>query len=141
VLVDPDAVADLTPFVRSIVASTDPDGVLWRWSLAGLRVAGLEVAPEFTERMRLDEPSRITFAHEPPGGTSERAGVTGSYDLTALSERSTRLATELEISLDLPLPRLAGPAVRTAMQGVMATMGRGFSSGLLERVNPRPGRE
>ena len=59
----------------------------------------------------------------------------GWYDLADLGDAGTRLATSLEICVELPLPRAAGPAVRTAMKGVMATMGDRFSKNLLRHLD------
>ena len=100
VLVDPDLVARFTPFVGRITAEGDH----WRWEMGGLEVLGEKVAPAFTERMVFKEPDRIEFHHDPPEGTTEQAGVAGWYDLTPTHD-GTELVTELEITLDLPLPR------------------------------------
>jgi hypothetical protein len=121
-------VARLTPFVRSI----DGSGDHWVWRMSGIHVLGHGFAPTFTERMTYDEPSRIEFHHDPPEGKPERAGVNGWYALAPADGGQTRLETSLEICVDLPLPRAAGPAVRRAMKGVMATMGDRFSKGLLD---------
>ena len=121
VLSDPDTVASITPFVRSISASGD----LWRWEMTSLPVLGQAFTPCFTERMTFTDLSRIDFTHEPPAGSSERTGVEGCYTLTEVAE-GTHLAIELTVDADLPMPRLAGPAVRAAMKTVMATMGVGF---------------
>ena len=129
-LVDPALVARLTPFVRGIEGRGDQ----WVWRMSGLEVLGHGFAPTFTERMRYDEPSRIEFHHDPPEGKPERAGVNGWYELTPTDGEQTRLETSLEICVDLPLPRAAGPAVRRAMKGVMATMGDRFSKGLLAHL-------
>ena len=129
-LADPAVVAGLTPFVRSITAQGDH----WTWELSGLEVAGLKVASRFTERMVLREPERIEFHHDPPSGTQERSGVEGWYALAEDQPGSTRLATSLQITLDLPLPRLSSPAVTTAMKGVTATMGDRFSANLLRHL-------
>lgn len=130
VLVDPALVARMTPFVKRI----EPRGELWIWSMTGLEVLGIGFAPTFTERMTLKDQERIEFHHDPPTGTKERAGVTGWYDLRAVDGGSTRLETSLEICISLPLPRVAGPAVRTAMKGVMATMGDRFAKNLLDHL-------
>ncbi|WP_168929686.1 SRPBCC family protein [Nocardioides sp. GY 10127] len=132
VLRDPDAIAELTPFVSRITA----DGDHWRWQLAGLEVAGLAVSPAFTEAMTYEEPSRIDFRHDPPEGVTERSAVEGWYVLEEVPE-GTRLSTSLEISLDLPLPRLSGPVVRTAMKQVIGQMGTRFSANLLRRLDAR----
>lgn len=129
VLVSPDLVAEMTPFLKRITA----DGELWRWEMSGLDVLGIKVAPAFTERMVFDELERIDFRHEPPSGTTERSGVEGWYDLSE-AEGGTHLATSLEIRLDLPLPRVSSPAVTAAMRGVMATMGDRFSKNLLAHL-------
>jgi hypothetical protein len=129
-LVDPDLVGRLTPFVRGI----EGRGEHWVWRMSGLEVLGRGFAPTFTERMTYDEPSRIEFEHDPPADGPERAGVNGWYALAAEGEGETRLETRLEICVDLPLPRAAGPAVRRAMKGVMATMGDRFSKGLLDHL-------
>ena len=60
--------------------------------------------------------------------------MSGWYALTPADEKQTRLETSLEICVDLPLPRAAGPAVRRAMKGVMATMGDRFAKGLLAHL-------
>jgi hypothetical protein len=91
------------------------------------------LAPAFTERMVFEEARRIEFHHEPPDGATERAGVNGWYDLSD-GPRGTRLETSLEICLEAPLPRAAGPAVHAAMKGVMATMGDRFSKNLLDHL-------
>lgn len=129
VLEDPDAVAEMTPFVRRITAEGDH----WTWELGGIDVLGQSVSPVFTERMRFDRPSRIDFEHDPPAGTRERSGVEGCYSL-AEHERGTELRTSLEITLDLPLPRLAGGAVTGTMRGVVHQMGDRFSENLLRRL-------
>ncbi|MET0526231.1 MAG: SRPBCC family protein [Nocardioides sp.] len=129
-LVDPGLVARLTPFVRGI----DGSGDHWVWRMSGIQVLGHGFSPTFTERMTYDEPSRIEFHHDPPEGKAERAGVNGWYALAPADGEQTRLETSLEICVDLPLPRAAGPAVRRAMKGVMATMGDRFAKGLLDHL-------
>jgi carbon monoxide dehydrogenase subunit G len=128
-LVDPVLMARFTPFLKSITA----DGDLWRWQLSGLNVLGAKVAPAFTERMVFREPHRIEFRHDPPAGTTEQAGVAGWYALTPTRD-GTELVTELEITLDLPLPKASGPAVRAAMRKVIDRMGDRFSENLLEHL-------
>ena len=129
VLVDPALVAQMTPFVKRIAAN----GEHWHWSMAGLEVMGVGFAPSFTERMVLKDKERLEFHHEPPGDEKERAGVNGWYDLSD-ADGGTRLETSLEICVSLPLPRAAGPAVRSTMKGVMATMGDRFSKNLLDHL-------
>ena len=107
VLVDPDLVARFTPFVKRITAEGDH----WRWEMGGLEVLGKNVTPAFTERMILKEPDRIEFHHDPPEGAKEKSSVEGWYDLSSVPEDQgggTALVTDLTISLDLPLPGVAG---------------------------------
>ncbi|MCD4532989.1 hypothetical protein LRP67_02695 [Nocardioides sp. cx-169] len=128
-LIDPALVGRMTPFVKRI----EDRGEHWVWSMVGLEVLGAGFSPTFTERMTLKEQERIEFHHDPAAGAKERAGVTGWYDLREV-DGGTRLETSMEICVSLPLPRAAGPAVRTAMKGVMATMGDRFSKNLLEHL-------
>ncbi len=122
ILVDPTLVARFTPFVKTIVA----DGEHWIWTLSGLNVLGKGFSADFTERMTLEEGKRIEFAHDPPPGSKERAGVLGWYNLTDV-DGGVLLETSLEICVDMPLPKMSAPAVRTTMKGVMGQMGDRFS--------------
>ena len=128
-LTDPALVADLTPFVRRITE----DGDHWRWEMSGLSVLGVGISPAFTERMTYDEPHRIEFRHDPPDGVTERSAVEGWYSLEE-ADAGTRLVTALEITLDLPLPRAYGRAVRGTMRKVIDEMGDRFSRNLLEHL-------
>ncbi|GAA1740349.1 SRPBCC family protein [Aeromicrobium alkaliterrae] len=129
VLVDPAAIADLTPLVERI----EVDGEHWRWQLQTIPGLGVSIAPAFTVRLVTDEPHRIEFVHDPPEGRRERSGVEGVYLLDEV-DQGTHLKIDLTVRVDLPLPRLTKPAVTTSMQGVLASMGKGFSSALLERL-------
>lgn len=128
-LTDPSLVAEMTPFVRRITA----DGDHWRWEMSGLSVLGVGVSPAFTEKMSYDEPERIEFRHDPPPGATERSAVEGWYELEEV-EGSTRLTTSLEITLDLPLPKVSGKAVRATMNTVIDQMGERFSRNLLAHL-------
>lgn len=128
-LVDPELMARFTPFLKDITA----DGDHWRWTMSGIDVLGLKVAPAFTERMVFSEPDRIEFHHDPPGGRTEKAGVEGWYALTPTDD-GTELVTELEITLDLPLPKASGRAVRATMRKVVDSMGDRFSQRLLDHL-------
>lgn len=128
-LVDPDLVAAFTPFLERITA----DGEHWRWELTGLNVLGLKVARAFTERMVFDEPHRIEFHHDPPEGTTEQAGVEGWYALRPV-DGGTELITDLTITVDLPLPKASGRAVRATMGKVVDRMGDTFAERLLAHL-------
>ena len=127
-LVDPDAIAEMTPFVKRITA----DGDHWRWEMSGLEVLGKNVSPAFTEKMTFTDLERIEF-HDPPAGTTERSAVEGWYELSD-AEEGTHLATNLEITLDLPLPKVSSKAVTATMGGVIEKMGDRFSKNLLDRL-------
>jgi carbon monoxide dehydrogenase subunit G len=141
-LTDPAVVARLTPFVRRIVVvdggrgAGGAGGELWRWEMTGLTVLGVGVAPTFTERMTYDEPARIDFDHEPPAGQTERAAVAGWYRLEE-QDAGTRLTTSMEITVDLPLPRVSAGAVRVALCRVIDQMGERFSRNLLAHLGAR----
>ncbi|MGJ9411540.1 CoxG family protein [Aeromicrobium sp. CF4.19] len=130
ILTDPGLVAEMTPFVRAITE----DGDHWRWDLATIPGLGVSIAPSFTVRMEFDEPRRIGFRHDPPDGERERAGADGTYVLEEV-ETGTRLSIDLATKVDLPLARLASPAVSATMRAVLAEMGRRFSSNLLEHLD------
>lgn len=129
VLTDPELLAEMTP----IVARIDTDGDLWCWQLIRIAVLGVGISSNFTERMRFDDGHRIDFSHEPPAGAVERTGAHGSYRL-ADAPGGTRLAISLTVHVELPLPRLATPAVTTAMRATMRRSGDRFSANLLRRL-------
>lgn len=128
-LTDPKLLPRLTPYLKSI----EVDGDRWRWNLTRIPVLSAAVSPSFTELMTFDEPTSITFTHD-PAHTDEQAGVEGQYHLKEAPASGTELSIELAISLDLPLPRIARPAVRTAMRGLVSTMGIRFSSNLVRHL-------
>ena len=131
-LTDPDLLPRLTPYLRRIDARTDDDVVRWTWHLVRIPVLGSMVSPSFTEVMTFDEPTRIDFAHD-PSRSDERAGVEGRYDLAEVAD-GTYLEIALRISVELPFPGLAKPAVHTAMRAVVATMGARFSHNLVRHL-------
>jgi carbon monoxide dehydrogenase subunit G len=133
-LVDPDLMARFTPFLKRITA----DGDHWLWQMSGIDVLGIKVAPSFTEQMVFDEPQLIEFKHDPPAGVTEKASVEGWYELgPAPDGDGTSLVTDLEITIELPLPRAAGRAVRATMSKVIDTMGDKFSKNLLDHLGAK----
>jgi hypothetical protein len=130
-LTDPGVVATLTPLVHHITASGDS----WRWQMARVPVLGMSVTPSFTEQMTFTDGYRIEYTHAPPADACERTGADGWYELGDAVDGGTDLAISLTVKVELPLPRAAGPAVRAAMSGVMATMGAGFSRNLLKHLD------
>jgi carbon monoxide dehydrogenase subunit G len=131
-LTDPVLLARLTPYLRRIETAGGPDGQRWTWHLVHIPVLGSMVSPSFTEVMTYDEPARIEFEHD-RSRTDEKAGVEGRYDLTEV-QGGTHLAIELAISVELPFPSLARPAVHAAMRAVVATMGARFSHNLTRHL-------
>ena len=126
VLTDPDLIARLTPFLKSV----EEEGMHWIWQMTKVPVLGKSFSFTFRERMDFDEPHRIDFTHDPAPGADEAAGVTGWY---ALDPRpaGTHLETSMQITVDLPFPGLVRPAVVTAMKGVITLMGQRFAHNLL----------
>ncbi|WP_310528613.1 SRPBCC family protein [Nocardioides sp.] len=128
VLTDPELLPVLTPYLRHI----DVDGERWTWHLTRIPVMSATITPTFTEVMTFDEPTLIGFAHD-SAQTHERTGVEGHYELTSAGT-GTRVAIDLEIWCDLPLPRLSRIAVETVMHGIVAAMGRRFSANMLRHL-------
>ena len=132
VLTDPTTVAKLTPMVHTI---TETDK-LWHWQLTRIPVLGQSFELGFTEAMTYDPKSRITFAHRPQG--EERAGTNGHYELSdAEGKKSTHLQIELAVTVDLPFPGLAKPAIQATMQAVLAAMGSGFARAIEKELKAR----
>lgn len=127
-LTDPALLPRLTPYLREI----DVDGDRWVWHLRRVPVLGIGIAPSFTELMTFEPGARITFTHDPQR-PEERAGVDGTYQLRPAGD-GTDLAIDLAITVDLPFPSLARPAVHTAMRGVVAAMGNRFSANLVRHL-------
>lgn len=130
-LKDPDLLATFTPFLKHIEA----DGDTWRWEMSSVSILGTDLAPTFTEQMTFTEKSRIEFAHEPPAGEKEWAGVRGVYTLEDAGDGKTRLGIDLGVSVDLPFPKVAGSGVRGALKGILSGMGKKFSANLLEHLD------
>lgn len=124
VLTDPELLAQLTPLLRQI----EVDGDVWTWKMARIPVLSEAISPTFSEVMSFREHEWIGFRHD-SRRTEERTGVEGSYDLRPHAEGS-EVAIDLQIWVDLPLPRVAAIGVQTAMHGVIATMGQRFSANL-----------
>ncbi len=130
VLRDPDALARLTPLVDRI----EVDGDRWRWQLATVRGLGLEEALSLTTVMEFSDQA-IAFRPAPEAG--DRASARGQLDVVADGEAHTRVAIDLEATVDLPLPRLAAKAVQAVMYPAMRTAGVRFANNLLAELgNP-----
>jgi carbon monoxide dehydrogenase subunit G len=129
VLTDPDALTDLTPMLEGI----DAQGELWTWHLKRISALGVGITPSFTERMSFEEGRRIDYVHEPPAGTSERTGARGWYEMHD-ADGGTNLKISLTLTVDLPLPRAAAPAVQRVMTRMMRRTGDEFSANLYARL-------
>jgi carbon monoxide dehydrogenase subunit G len=129
-LTDPHLLPQLTPLLTRIEVER-PD--LWRWHLMRISALGVGISPVFTEHMQFQPMRRIEFTHQPPAGVTEHAGVVGTYQL-AEHRHGTRLAVELTMRVELPLPRLSAPAVQRVMTATMARTGERFSENLLRHL-------
>lgn len=128
-LTDPVVLTALTPLLRHIEVHDD----VWRWELARLPVLGLAVEAIFTERMRFTPGRRIDFDHEPAKGVVEHAGVNGWYALDDAAG-GTHLAISLTLHVELPLSRLAAPAVERVMRVAMDRTGGAFGRNLEDHL-------
>jgi carbon monoxide dehydrogenase subunit G len=136
-LVDPDAVARLTPLVKSIEVD---GGGRWLWTLQRVPVSGRRFDLTMTEEMTFTPKRRIEFTHGPLGD-GIRAGADGHYLLQPV-DGGTRLSIEITVTAQLPLPRLTGAAVRVVMHQVLTHMGDRFADNMLAELagrEPRSG--
>jgi carbon monoxide dehydrogenase subunit G len=133
-ITDPGTLADMTPLIRSIEAT----GSQWKWALNSIEALGLKVEAVFTERMKFLDQSQITFTHDPPTGSRERAGVEGVYDLTSSGRKATGLRVDLTLLVDLPLPSLSRRAVEPILLSTMRATGQRFAANLYERLGLDP---
>ena len=134
IITDPQQLAGLTPLIESI----EPRNDLWTWRLHGIEALGLTVAAVFTESMTFIDERQIRFEHTPPAGSTERTGVRGVYDVDPISETATGLRVDLTLSVELPLPRAARPAVERILQTSMRLTGRRFAENLYELLDLDP---
>lgn len=128
-LTDPVVLPKLTPLLRHI----ETDGDLWRWELTRIPVLGASISPNFTEKMTFDAPHHISYTHAPPQGRHERAGAEGWYELSTV-EGGTRLRISLTLTVELPLARVARPAVERIMGTAMSRTGDRFAVNLLRHL-------
>jgi carbon monoxide dehydrogenase subunit G len=134
VLIDPSALAELTPLVARIEAQGDR----WTWTLVGMSALGVSAAPTFTERMTFEPRSRIVFAHDPEPGHRERAGADGVYELVEVDTSATRLSIDITAWVELPLPSFARGAVERVMAMTMQRAGDRFARALHRRLGLDP---
>ena len=134
VLEDPDLLAELTPLVESIIEVDDTPR--WQWQLAGISALGTRFHPCFTVAMKFSEPDRIDFHHDPPSGASEHAAAEGIYELAEvaasdeLPDGGTHVAIQLDVHVELPLPRMSRRAVEGVMHRTTEKMGERFAVNL-----------
>jgi carbon monoxide dehydrogenase subunit G len=130
-LTDTTLLPRLTPYLQRI----DADGDTWTWHVTRVPILGKSIGSTFVEQMVLDEPTRIHY--EPhPDRPEQQTQVSGEYHL---EERGTgtRLSIDIEVSVDLPFPRMMRPAVEAGMSTVMSGMGVAFSRNLLRHLGER----
>ena len=128
-LVDPDAIARLTPLVSRI--AVDDQG-RWVWSLQRVPVPGRLLDLSMTQEMTFTPQRRIEFTHTPLEDGA-RAGADGFYGLEPIDD-GTRLTIEITVTARLPLPGLARPAVEATMQQVLTQMGNRFAANMLREL-------
>jgi len=131
-LVDPGAVARLTPLVASIDVGREGR---WVWCLSRVPVPGRLVDVTMTEEMTFVPRSRIDFTHAPLED-GIRAGAEGHYLLEPV-DGGTRLSIELTVRARLPLPGVARPAVEATMQQVLNHMGQRFATNMQRELAGR----
>lgn len=131
-ITDPDVLPRLTPLLKHISA----EGDVWHWELSRVNVLGIVIDPTFTERMSFVEGRRIDYHHEPPPGVKEWAGAEGWY-LLEDAPHGTHLSISLTLFVDLPLTRLATPAVQTVMRSALAVTGSRFAGNLEQHLGVR----
>jgi carbon monoxide dehydrogenase subunit G len=134
VLTDPELLAKVSPLVTRIEARGDR----WSWTLAGIPGLGFEIAPTFTERMTFVPISRIDCVHEPQPGRSERAGLDGTYLITKVDDGSSKLVTDLTLSVELPLPGFSRLFVEGVMGRAMRRASDAFARNLYRHLGLDP---
>ncbi len=135
VLRSPETLAELTPLLDDIAV----DGNHWCWQMAGISALGVEVSPSFTELMTFTPEESIRFEHDPPAGSTERAGARGVYTLEATSADETHLEIDITLHVQLPLPKLSSRAVQRVMSATMVRTGNVFAERLYRRLGIDPG--
>lgn len=131
IMADPDLLAKLTPLVQKITT----DGDRWRWQLVGINALGLSIAPAFLSVMDIGEEC-ITFRPDPHA--SEMATASGELSVTADGPAHTSLAIDLVATIDLPVPKMMGAAVRRVMFETMKVGGARFADHLLRHLGDPP---
>lgn len=125
ILTDTDLLVRFTPYLKHIdVGPCEGAEECWTWHLTRIPVLSSAIEPSFTELMEFDEPQRIVFRHD-SSRPDEHAGVDGEY-LLSPEGRCTRVTIDLGIWVDLPMPKVARPAVERVMNTVVAGMGYRF---------------
>ncbi len=128
-LTDPALLARMTPLLADIRA----DGDVWTWTMIRFSALGVTICPSFTEKMTFDDGRRIDYTHAPPNGATERAGAEGSYVLDDVAGGS-HLQMQMTLSVELPLPRAATPAVQRVMRSTIDRTGQRFWGNLLAHL-------
>lgn len=133
ILEQPAKVAELTPYLDSIVDQGDGT---WVWRMGGIKAPIGLLHPEFTERMTIERPTLLEFRHEPPAGRSEMAGADGIYRLMPRADGlpGCTLHIDLKVTTYLPLPPLSKPLVKSTMNMVIDQMGKGFSRNIIAEL-------
>ena len=102
--------------------------------MSGLNVLGKGFAATFTERMTLDEGSGSSSPTTRRPVQTERAAVARLVRPDATPRAAPGWRPASRSASTCRCPRSRAPAVRSAMKGVMATMGDRFSKHLLAHL-------
>lgn len=147
VLVDPDALARLTPLVARIEVGRVEDGggdvgqdaegggdgaraavERWTWQLVGISAVGVRAAPRFTTLMAV-RPGEVRFRPDP--SRTGRSAAEGRIIVAPDDRGWAAVHLDLTARVELPLPRMAGRAVRRAMWETMRAGGARFADALV----------
>lgn len=132
-LTDPELLPRLTPYLQRIEVADG--GSTWTWHVTRVPVLGRSIGSTFVERMEFEEPTRIGYGPH-PDHPDQQTLVRGEYHLESRGS-GTRVSIDIEVSVDLPFPRVARPAVERGIATVMAGMGVAFSRNLLRHLGER----
>lgn len=134
-LTDTTLLPRLTPYLQRIEATQDEHGEVWTWHVVRIPLLGKSIGSTFVERMDFEEPTRISY--EPhPDHSEQQTQVCGEYHLEKRGT-GTRVSIDIEVSVELPFPRVMRPAVEAGMATVMSGMGVAFSRNLLRHLGER----
>ena len=123
----------LTPYLSRIDATDEQGQERWTWHLVRIPLLGSMVSPSFTEVMTLRR--AVADRLRPRPRADRREGRRRRPVRAEGGGQDTDLSIELSITVELPFPKVARPAVHAAMRAVIATMGARFSHNLVRHLS------